>query len=165
MDPTSSKSGPPTLSRRQLTLAMVFLTLVPPLLAVALYVSFPVGDDPVLEVEAEVGPRAWPAGDASEARLLPCLILRNPTDQPWKNVSLSINEQYHFYHPDAMQPGEEIVVPLRFFTTSGSRYFRPESQPLELLTVYAQIPTGARAIRKIEASELKSDLDLAEEQP
>lgn len=165
MDPTSLKPGPPSLSRRQLTLALVFVTLVPPLLAVALYLAFPGGEDPVLEVEAEVGPRAWPGGDASEAHLLPCLILRNPTDQHWNNVSLSINEQYHFYHPDAMQPGEEIVVPLRFFTTSGSRYFRPESQQIDLLTVYAQIPTGARAIREIEGSQLTKDLDLANGQP
>ncbi len=145
---------PRALSRRQLTAALILLTLLPFSLVVVLYTTLPEIKDPVLQVAASVGPRAWPAADAVDARIVPSLILKNPTNERWGNVNLSINEQFHFTHPDEIQPGEEIFVPLKFFHTKGNQYFPPESQELKLLTIYAQVPSGARAIVEIPGSEL-----------
>ncbi|MEO8269781.1 MAG: hypothetical protein ABI557_08675 [Aureliella sp.] len=142
------------LTRNQLTAALILLTLIPFCLVVVLYVTLPAIVDPVLQVEASVGPRAWPSDIAANARVVPSLILKNPTSQDWENVNLSINEQFHFLHPQTLRAGEEIFIPLKFFHTKGNQFYPPESQELKLLTVYAQIPSGARAIAEIPGSEL-----------
>ena len=152
--PPSPVELPRVLTRRQLTLGLILITLIPFALVVALYVTLPSFDDPVLQVEAAVGPRAWPSDGAPDARIVPSLILRNPTDEDWQNVNISINEMFHFAHPYPLHSGEEIFVPLKFFQTKGSQEYPPESQALELLTVYAQIPSGAGAIAQIPGSEL-----------
>lgn len=149
-----NQSLPNTLTRTQLTAVLVLVTLLPFCLVVVLYSTLPEFDDPVLEVAVEVGPRAWPGNDPENAHLVPCVILRNPTTEPWNNVNMSVNHQFHFMHPDIIAGGEEIFVPLKFFHTKGNAYFPPESQELKELTIYAQIPSGARAIREIEGAEL-----------
>jgi len=151
---TPTQSLPHTLSRKQLTAALILITLIPFALVVVLYTTLPIGADPVLQADVQVAPRAWPRADAPEARLVPCVILRNPTEDPWENVNMSINEQFHFFHPETLAAGGEIFVPLKFFHTKGNAFFPPESQTLKLLTIYAQIPSGRRAILEIPGSEL-----------
>lgn len=147
-------SLPHTLSRKQLTAALILITLIPFASVVVLYTTLPIGADPVLQAGVQVAPRAWPHADAPEARLVPCVILRNPTEDAWRNVNMSINKQFHFFHPETLAAGEEIFVPLKFFHTKGNAFFPPESQTLKLLTIYAQIPSGRRAILEIPGSEL-----------
>jgi hypothetical protein len=144
---------PNVLSRRQLTLALVLVTLIPFVLVVFLYTTLPVGADPVLQADVDVTPRAWPNDEAPNARLVPSVVLRNPTSEDWGNVNMSINEQFHFYHPETLAAGGEIFVPLKFFHTKGNAFFPPESQQLRLLTVYAQIPSGRRAILEVKPHE------------
>lgn len=155
---TSSAQTPPprSLSRVQLTLGLVLITLLPFGLVVLLYMTMPSFDDPLLQVQAHVGPRAWPADGDPEARVVPSLIVKNPTAEPWRNLNLSINHQFHYQHPDVLRAGEEIFIPLKFFHTKGNQYYPPESQPLKELTIYAQIPSGARAIVEIEGSQLSA---------
>lgn len=155
---TDQAPGPRSLSRWQLTLTLILVTLLPFSLVVVLYSTLPEFRDPVLAVNVEIGPRAWPSADAPDARMVLCATIRNPTKEAWNNLNMSINEQFHFTHPDPVDPGEEIFVPLKFFHTKGTAYFPPETQELKLLTIYAQIPSGARAIREIEAAELNSTL-------
>ena len=145
---------PRQLSKTQLTAALILITLIPFGLVVVLYLTLPDFRDPVLQATVSVGPRAWPSAEAPEARIVPSLILKNATDERWRYVNLSINEQFHFTHPDDIEPGEEIFIPLKFFHTKGNQFYPPESQELKLLTVYAQIPSGARAIVEIPGSEL-----------
>ncbi len=151
---TTATTPPRTLSRFQLTASLILVTLLPFGLVVLLYSTLPEFEDPVLQVDVQVGPRAWPSDDAPDARVVPCVILRNPTAEPWNNLNMSINEQFHFFHPEVVQAGEEIFVPVKFFHTKGNAFFPPESQELKLLTIYAQIPSGARAIVEIEGKEL-----------
>jgi hypothetical protein len=127
-------------------------------LVVVLYSTLPEWKDPVLQAQVSIGPRAWPKPEAPDARLVPSAVLKNPTQEDWQNVNLSINEQFHFTHPGSIKAGEEIVVPLKFFHTKGNQYFPPESQPLKLLTIYAQIPSGARAILEVDGSQLAQGL-------
>ncbi len=145
---------PRALTRTQLTAGLILLTVLPVCFGVALYVTSPASIDPVLRVDASVGPRAWPSDLAPDARVVPCVILNNPTNQDWVNVNLSINEQFFFAYPETIRAGEEIFIPLKFFQTRGNQYYPPESYELKLLTVYAQIPSGARAIAKIPGDKL-----------
>jgi hypothetical protein len=147
---------PPVLSRRQLTAALILVTLLPFCLVVVLYSTFPTTEDPVLQAEVRVGPRAWPSENSPEARLVPSLILKNPTQESWNNVNLSINEQFHFFHPEPIEANGEIFIPLKFFHTKGNQFYPPDSQPLNLLTIYAQIPSGARAILEVPGSQLNN---------
>ncbi len=142
------------LSPLQLSVLLVVVTLLPFLLVVFLYTSMPDIRDPVLDVEVAVGPRAWPSNEAVDARVVACLVLSNPTTDAWNYLNLSINHQFHFTHPYEVGGGEEIVVPLKFFHTKGNAFFPPESQELKSLTIYAQIPSGARAIREFEGASL-----------
>ncbi len=147
-----------TLSRGQLTAALILVTLVPFGLVVVLYMTQPDLRDPTLAAGVEVGPRAWPSENAADARMVPCVALTNPTEDSWRNVNLSVNDQFHFYHPEIVGPQEEVLIPLKFFHTKGNQYYPPESQKLKSITVYAQIPSGARAILKIEDESLDAVL-------
>lgn len=149
-----NEKRPQTLTRGQLTAALVLVTLLPFALVVVLYSTMPDYRDPRLAVDVHVGPRAWPNDTSPEARVVPCVILKNPTIEPWNNLNMSINEQFHFFHPDTVAAGEEVFVPLKFFHTKGNAFFPPESQELKLLTIYAQVPSGARAIVEVEGDDL-----------
>ncbi len=154
MSSSNGSSTPTTLSRKQLTWALILVTLLPFGLVVLMYSTMPSVEDPELLVDVRVGPRAWPDEQAENARIVPCVILRNPTQEDWNYLNLSINHQFHFTHPDMVKPDDEVVVPLKFFHTKGNSFFPPESQELKELTIYAQIPSGARAIAEIEGSQL-----------
>ncbi len=147
---------PKTLSPRNLTIGLISLTLIPFFFVVLLYVTLPPNKDPELDVALEIAPRPWSSNDGSQTRLLPSLIVRNPTQDHWKNVNFAINKQFYYYHADPMQPNEELIVPLKFFHTKGNQFYPPESQPLKLLTVYAQIPSGARAIKDFDGEKITS---------
>ncbi len=148
---------PNTLTRTQLTVGLIVLTLAPFALVVWMYTTMPDVRDPVLEVDVLVGPRAIEnkqSRDTPDTRVLPCVTLTNPTEEPWNYLNVSINHQFHYTHPDTVPPGGEVVVPLAAFHTKGTAYFPPESQELKELTIYAQIASGARAIKELEGSEL-----------
>lgn len=146
---------PRTLGPVGLTVGLILLTIIPFLFVVTLYVTLPTSKDPELVVDASVGPRTWTSNDGTQTRLLPSLILRNPTDEQWNNVNMSINSQYYYYHPDPMEAGQVLSIPLKFFHTKGNQFFSLENQPLNELTVYAQIPSGARAIKKLPGKHLQ----------
>ncbi len=154
-DLSNTTPGPgKTLSRTQLTLILVLVTLIPFGLVVFLYTQMPDHRDPVLRANVTIGPRAWPSDQADDARIVMCVILQNPTDEEWRQLNMSINDQFHFFDPEPVRPGGEVFVPLKFFHTKGNANYPPERQKLESLTIYAQVPSGARAILKIEDESL-----------
>ncbi len=147
---------PRTLSRTQLTFVLVLVTLVPFLLVIGLWFTLPEGAEPVLPAEVRIGPVAWPSEGAPDARLVPCMILTNPTNDTWENIHLAINDQFYFFHPEPLSGGGEIQIPLKFFHTKGNQFFPPEKQKLKLVTIYAQIPDGSRAVVEIDESKLEN---------
>lgn len=153
--PASLPQLPRTLGPVGLTVGLVLLTVIPFLFVVLLYVTLPTSKDPELEVQASIGPGTWMSNDGSQSRLLPSLLLKNPTEDLWRNLNISINGQYYYYHQDPVQAGGELSIPLKFFHTKGNQFFSLESQPLNELTFYAQIPSGARAIKKISGESLR----------
>lgn len=88
-----------------------------------------------------------PRNDRENPRLLPSLTVKNPTADDWRNVAISLNKQFFFYHPGTFHASEEVFIPLEFFVTKGGNVaFQPGSEIVNQVTVYAQIPNGARAI-------------------
>ena len=145
---------PPTLTRTQLTALLVLVTMIPFLLVVGLWFSLPSTPEPVLPADVRVGPMAWPNEGAPDARLVPCMILKNPTQDEWQNINLAINDQFYYFHPDPLAGGNQIHIPLKFFHTKGNQFYPPEKQKLKLITVYAQIPDGSRAILEVDETQL-----------
>ncbi len=139
-----------TLSRTQLTVALILVTLTPFLLVVGLWFTLPNTPEPVLPAEVRIGPEAWPNNDSPDARLVQCMILKNPTADQWQNINLAINDQFYFFHPEPMRGGEQIHIPLKFFHTKGNQFFPPEKQKIKLITIYAQIPDGSRAVLEVD---------------
>jgi hypothetical protein len=80
---------------------------------------------------------------------MPGLRLHNPTDELLRNLSMAINGQFYFYSPEPLAPGSDFSVPLAFFKTSGNQTYRPTTQHIKKLTIYAQLPSGRRAIREL----------------
>jgi hypothetical protein len=147
---------PRTLTRTQLTLVLVLVTMIPFFLVVALWYSLPLTPEPVLSAEVRVGPMAWPSEGAPDARLVPCMVLKNPTQDAWQNINLAINEQFYYFHPDPLPGGGQIHIPLKFFHTKGNQFYPPEKQKLKLITIYAQTPDGARAILEVDEKQLQT---------
>lgn len=147
---------PRTLTRTQLTAVLVLVTMIPFFLVVGLWFSLPTTPEPVLNADVRVGPMAWPNEGAPDARLVPCMILRNPTQDEWQNINLAINEQFYYFHPDPLLGGGQIHIPLKFFHTKGNQFYPPEKQKLKLITIYAQTPDGARAILEVDEKQLQS---------
>ncbi len=152
---TTNANLPRTLTRRQLTAVLVLVTLVPVMMVIALWASLPTLPEPVLNADVSVGPSAWSNGNLEESRLVPCVILKNPTADPWQNINMSINEQFHFFHPEPLAGGQSLAIPLKFFHTKGNQFYPPEKQELKLLTIYAQILDGSRAILEVPGEKLR----------
>ncbi len=155
-DQQSAPRLPRTLTRTQLTLVLLLVTMIPFMLVVGLWFSLPEGAEPILPAEVRVGPMAWPNEGEPDARLVPCMILKNPTNDTWQNINLAINEQFYYFHPEALTGGAQIHIPLKFFHTKGNQFYPPEKQKLKLVTIYAQIPDGSRAVVEIPDTQLEN---------
>ncbi len=134
------------LSRRWLTISLIAVTLIPVTLAATVWLAIPESPEPNLPVEIAFQPVAWPP-EGPDVKLMPGLRIRNTTESDWRNVSMAINKQFYFYCPEPLPAGKDFQVPLAFFKTSGNQPYRPTIVPMRLLTVYAQLPSGKRAIR------------------
>lgn len=144
------------LSRRWLTISLIAVTLIPVTLAATVWLAIPESPEPELAVDVVLEPVPWPQ-DGDEVRLMPGVHLHNNTEQSWNNVSMAINKQFYFYCPEPIAAGSDFRVPLAFFRTSGNQPYRPTIVPLKMLTVYAQLPSGKRAIRDVKYAVKKED--------
>lgn len=134
------------LSRFWLTVSLAVVLLVPLTLAATVLWIIPSSPEPLLDVEIHFEPVAWPPNGGADVRSMPGVRLRNPTEETWRNLSMTINGQFYFYSPEPLVALGDFSVPLAFFKTSGNKSFQ-SSTPIERLTVYAQIASGRRAIR------------------
>jgi len=147
MDPLPPPPVRP-ISRRQLTSLLIAIPLLF-LSAVAwMWTSLKASPEPILvaivrqEVTVHV-PRKSP----DSPRILPCLIVENPTLENWRNVAISVNKEFFFYPPGTLESMQSVTVPLEFFVTKGGNVaFQPGSESVHRVTIFAQIPNGARAV-------------------
>ncbi len=139
---------PRTLSRLQLTVLLLVISLVPPIFVVSMVATHRPPKEPMLLVEVSQSIKLHqPRNDRTNPRLLPSLVVMNPTNDDWRNVAISLNKQFFYYHPGTFHHTEEVSIPLEFFVTKGGNVaFQPGSETVNQVTVYAQIPTGARAV-------------------
>ena len=130
-------------------MALGSVSLIPVAITVLIWAALPKSPELSLNAEIVVGPGTWPPGDSPAAKLMPCVMLRNPTDDQWENVSLTLNGQFFYYHPQPISGRGSLVIPLKHFVTKGHQAFVPDYHPLKELTTYAPIPSGARAVRDV----------------
>lgn len=137
-----------TLSKPQLVAMLLIISLVPPIFVVSMVATHRPPKEPELSVRVEQSVKLHqPRNQANSPRLLPCLIVANPTEEAWRNVAVSLNKQFFYYHPGELKAGDEFSIPLEFFVTKGGNVaFQPGSETVQLVTVFAQIPSGARAV-------------------
>lgn len=133
------------LSRAWLTASLIAVTLIPVALALTVWLAVPSTPEPQLTASVSLEAVSWPP-TAIDARLMPGVRIGNPTSEPWRNVSVGINNQFYFYSPDPVEAGSDLTVPLAFFRTSGNQPYRPTVIRIKKLTVFAQLPSGRRAV-------------------
>ena len=82
-----------------------------------------------------------------DRRLVPCISIKNPTESAWRNLSIGLNEQFYSQEPKGVAAGEMISIPLEVFVArNGSVRFPVGNRDIKLVTVFAQVETGARAV-------------------
>ena len=82
-----------------------------------------------------------------DRRLVPCISIKNPTESAWQNLSIGLNEQFYSQEPKGVAAGEMISIPLEVFVArNGSVRFPVGNRDIKLVTVFAQVETGARAV-------------------
>jgi hypothetical protein len=137
-----------SLSKFQLTCLLLCFSIIPPAFVVSMVLFFPAS--PELKLEAAVRfdvSVIRPRKDPENPRILPSVVIKNPTEEVWNRIAVSINKDFFFYRPDSLKPKEEFSVPLEFFVTkSGNVAFQPGSEWVQRVTVYAQVPSAARAV-------------------
>jgi hypothetical protein len=109
----------------------------------------PESPEPTLNALAKLSVEPWTpdVGESGDFRLMPSITVTNPTADSWGNVSIAINDMFYYYHGEVLSPGESVTTPCEFFVAGvGNVPFRPGSQQVELISVFAQIPSGERAV-------------------
>ncbi len=137
-----------TITSKQLTILMVVLITGP--IACGLLLSFftPRKPEPNLPALVKLD-SIWitPKEKPEDRRLVPCISIKNPTAYPWRNLSIGLNDQFYSQEPLGVEAGEMISIPLEvFIARNGSVRFPVGNRDIKLVTVFAQIETGARAV-------------------
>lgn len=79
--------------------------------------------------------------------MVPCVTVKNPTQESWRNLSVGLNEQFYCSDPKELRAGEVLSLPLEVFVArNGSVRFPVGNRDIKLVTVFAQISSGARAV-------------------
>ncbi len=137
-----------TITSKQLTILMVVLVAGP--VACGLLMSYftPRNPEPTLPALVKLESKWVPPSEPSQSRrLVPCISVKNPTGEAWRNLSIGLNEQFYSQEPKGVGAGEYISVPLETFVArNGSVRFPVGNRDIKLVTVFAQIETGARAV-------------------
>ncbi len=141
------------INRRTLFLLLLVISLIPPIFVVSMVATYTPQPEPPLDVKVTQNltvhaPRKTP----DSPRILPCITVENPTSESWKNVSVYLNKNFIFSRgpTEALDAGQSFNIPLEFFVTkSGNVAFQPGSENVHQVTVFAQIPSGARAVCEI----------------
>lgn len=153
MTPSEPFPPPKTLSKRQLSLAAVLIITLPLVLVGWMAFGLTPKPEPKLDAEISLGIMSFSQdGSLQKTRLVPALVIANRSSDTWGNVNASLNEQFFYYHREKLKAGEEIMVPLEFFATKGNAVFQPSSNKLKKVTLFAQLPYGARGVKEKEMS-------------
>jgi hypothetical protein len=149
------------LSRSQLTWFMLVLIFGPIGCGLLLSYFSKRMSEPLLPALVKLD-TMWvvPRGDKNNQHLIPCISIKNPTQEDWKNLSVGLNEQFYCQEPKGIAAGETISLPLEaFIARNGSVRFPVGNRDIHRATVFAQIPTGERAVSEHALNDGKSSND------
>lgn len=136
------------ISRVNLTLLLLAISLIPPIFVISMVATHVPPPEPLLDAAVRQEVTVFtPRKSPNKPRILPCLIVENPTQVEWRNVAVSLNKEFFYYHPGTLTAGQSFTTPLEFFVTKGGNVaFQPGSESVRRATIFAQIPSGARAV-------------------
>ena len=141
---------PKTLSKRQLAAAAFLIVAVPLALVAWMVFGLDVKPDPALNARISTSLMSFsPDNSPQRTRLVPALSIINDSQEEWGNVSISLNDQFFYYHREKLAAGRELQIPLEFFATKGNSIFQPSANKLTEVTLFAQIPSGARGVKEL----------------
>jgi hypothetical protein len=147
---------PKTLSKRQLAVAASLIVALPLALVAWMAFGLDVKPEPVLDAQISTGVMSFSPDDTPQrTRLVPALVITNNSQDDWGNVSASLNDQFFYYHREKLRAGRELKIPLEFFATKGNSVFQASSNKLTKVTLFAQIPSGARGVKEEEMNGLR----------
>lgn len=141
-----------TLSRRALTALIALSILIPVGYALGLALWMRKIPEPPLDAMVRID-SMWiePRGQGQAQRLVPAISVKNVTPQAWRNLSIGLNKQFYAQEPKGIPAGESITLPLEAFVArNGSVRFSPDQLDLRHVTVFAQIPSGARGVSEFD---------------
>lgn len=138
------------ISRTTLTLIILGAILIP--VGSALSLFFSVAPIPEPRLDARVRIDAMWVEDSNGKRLVPSITVLNPTSETWKQLSIGLNKagkhnQFYASEPAGVPAGKTVSIPLAAFVArNGSVKFPVGNRSVKEVTVFAQIPTRARAV-------------------
>ncbi|GAA4439871.1 hypothetical protein [Bremerella cremea] len=144
------------LSRFGLTIFLAVIVLLPIAMLIFLWVSLPAKAENGLQVSLLI---------KNVADDQPALILTNESDEPLRNIGISLNDAFHFYNKTALEPGKELTVALRNFARKGGIPFSPDDHILTEVGVYAKLPNNSRGVFEVKSEKLLEDLQKAPARP
>ncbi len=140
---------PKTLSKTQLAAAASLIVAIPLALVAWMAFGLEAKPEPVLQAEIHTGIMSFsPDNSPQRTRLVPAVVITNQSQDDWGNVSISLNDQFFYYHREKLKGGAELKIPLEFFATKGNSVFQASSNKLSKVTLFAQIPGGARGVKE-----------------
>lgn len=134
---------------RQLTWLLILVTTVAFAFTVVLLRRHPARPKPQLLASMSIRTTNWapPNSEQDAQRFYPCAIVTNDSKEVWQNVVVSLDKQFYFYSSDPLAPTETLTIPLEHFVTKGGNVtFRPSSQEVHKMILFAQLPNGDRGI-------------------
>ncbi len=155
--PLMTSHPSPTLSRKTLTVVLISLVTVPFAFVISMVYFLKADPEPRIDAGIRIETTVWTPEDDREndkTRLMTCMVVTNNSKDPWRNVTLGINKQFFYSSRRPLLPGESVTVPLSFIVTKGGTVpFRPATQKVKKVTVFAQIPSGDRGVFESEWTE------------
>jgi hypothetical protein len=139
---------------------MVGLVTIPFSFVIGMAMFLKPAPEAKLDAEVSIKIDVWKPKESNaedRTRLIELLVVHNPTQDTWRNVAMALNKQFYFSYHEPVPSGATVSIPLSFFVTkSGSVSFRPATQKVNMVTVFAQVPSGERAVfeRTVDPDEL-----------
>lgn len=136
------------INRRTLIGLLVLITTLPPLFVVSFFLLHEAAPEPKLDVAVELTVMRYSKSKSEgDERLLSAVRVINTSRGDYRNVSVSLNKQFFYYHPKPLAAGANMEIPLEFFVTKGGNVkFQTGYKKVEIVTVFGQLPTNARAV-------------------
>ena len=150
-----------TISAKQLTFLMLGLIFGPVACGLLLFWNTAPLPEPQLPALVRFD-TTWIEKKDEERRLVPCIMIKNDSNSDWGKLSIGLNEQFYSTGNMRLGANEEVAIPLQtFIARNGSVRFPVGTRPISLVTIFAQMASGARGVVEIQIEDDTSKTWLA----